>query len=374
VAIVRPQLDVADIVRLHRDALEARYSLNRQQRRVLTAIGQCRTAALGGHKEICEKGDFERISYNSCRDRHCPKCQALAQERWLEKETQRLLGVPHFHLVFTLPAELRFLARQYPAKVYGAFFRTVTQTLLKLFRTRLKATPGLMLVLHTWTRELTFHPHLHVLVTAGGLALDGGSFIRSQKKYLFPVNMMGKVFRAKMLHALGALQKKEAFPGLPEELYATRMARVSKLSWVVYAKKPFRRSNHVVQYLARYTHRVGIANSRLKKVTDDQVTFATKHGKTTTVHPVEFLHRLVQHVLPQGFHKIRHAGLYGSVRPGGLLEKAKALVGACQEPKETPSEFENLERAARTCPVCGGSLRRTPLPASTRAPPGHEPC
>jgi hypothetical protein len=160
--------------------------LNRQQRRVLTAIGQCRTAALGGHKDVCENGDFEQISYNSCRDRHCPKCQALAQERWLEKETQRLLDLPHFHLVFTLPAELRFLAKQYPAKFYGALFRAVTRTLLKLFRTRLKATPGLMLVLHTWTRELGFHPRLHVLVTAGGLALDGSGIIPSGKKYLFP--------------------------------------------------------------------------------------------------------------------------------------------------------------------------------------------
>jgi hypothetical protein len=192
VGFIRPRFDIADIVRLHRSALETRYSLNRQQRRVLTAMGQCRTAALGGHKEVCEQGDFEQISYNSCRDRHCPKCQALAQERWLAKETQRLLDLPHFHLVFTLPAELRFLAKQWPATFYGAFFRAVTQTLLKLFRTRLKATPGLMLVLHTWTRELGFHPHLHVLATAGGLALDGSGIVPSGRTYLFPVGMMGK--------------------------------------------------------------------------------------------------------------------------------------------------------------------------------------
>ena len=370
----RPRFDVADIVRLHRSALEARYSLNRQQRRVLTAIGQCRTAALGGHKEVCEHGDFEQISYNSCRDRHCPKCQALAQERWLDRETQRLLDLPHFHLVFTLPAELRFLAKQYPAKFYGALFRAVTQTLLKLFRTRLKATPGLLLVLHTWTRELGFHPHLHVLATAGGLALDGSGIVLSGKKYLFPVHMMGKVFRAKMLHSLGALQKKGAFPGLPGEIYANRMAVVSAMPWVVYAKKPFRHSSHLVAYLARYTHRVGIANSRLLDVTEDRVTFATKNGKSTTVHPVEFLHRLVQHVLPQGFHKIRHAGLYGSARTGGLLERARSFVGVCKKPKKEPSDLERLEQASRTCPVCGGALRRTPLPASIRAPPGDEPC
>ena len=370
----RPRFDIADIVRLHRGALEARYSLNRQQRRVLTAIGQCRTAALGGHKLVCEHGDFEEISYNSCRDRHCPKCQALAQERWLEKETERLLDVPHFHLVFTLPAELRFLARQYPAKFYGTLFRAVTRTLLKLFRTRLKATPGLLLVLHTWTRELTFHPHLHVLVTAGGLALDGGGFIPSGKKYLFPVEMMGEVFRGKMLRALGNLQKKGGFPNLPKELYTARMATVSEMSWVVYAKKPFRHSSHVTQYLARYTHRVGIANSRLQDVTGDRVTFATKNGKSTTIHPVKFLHRLVQHVLPPGFHKIRHAGLYGSVQAGGLLEQARAVVGTCKKPRKEPSDLERLERESMTCPVCGGALRRTPLPAAIRAPPEGEPC
>jgi hypothetical protein len=370
----RPRFDIADIVRLHRDALEARYRLNRQQRRVLTAIGQCRTAALGGHKAVCEHGDFEQISYNSCRDRHCPKCQALAQERWLEKETQRLLDLPHFHLVFTLPSELRFLARQYPAKVYGAFFRAVTRTLLDLFRTRLKATPGLMMVLHTWTRELTFHPHLHVLVTAGGLALDASGMVPSGKKYLFPVDMMGEVFRGKMLHALGALQKKGTFPEVPEAFYAERMARVKELSWVVYAKKPFRHSSHVVGYLARYTHRVGIANSRIQDASEDRVTFATKNGKTTTVHPVEFLHRLIQHVLPQGFHKIRHAGLYGSVQAGGLLDWARTFVGTCKKPRKEPSILEQLEQACRICPKCGGALRRTPLPTSTRAPPGDGPC
>lgn len=370
----RPRFDIADIVRLHRDALESRYSLNRQQRRVLTAIGQCRTADLGGHKEVCEHGDFERISYNSCRDRHCPKCQALTQERWLDRETQRLLDLPHFHLVFTLPAELRFLARQYPAEFYGALFRAVTRTLLKLFRSRLKATPGLLLVLHTWTRELTFHPHLHVLVTAGGLALDGSGMVASGKKYLFPVAMMGTVFRAKMLRALGTLQQKGAFPGLPAEFYTARMAAVSKMPWVVYAKKPFRHSSHVVAYLARYTHRVGIANSRILESTGIRVTFATKNGKTATLPPVEFLHRLVQHVLPPGFHKIRHAGLYGSVQAGGLLERARAVAGTCRKPRKDPSDLERLEREARTCPVCGGALRRTSLPATIRAPPEGGPC
>jgi hypothetical protein len=177
-----------------------------------------------------------------------------------------------------------------------------------------------------------------------------------------------------MLNALGKLQEKDAFPEVPKAFYATRMASVSDLDWVVYAKKPFRHSSHVAAYLARYTHRVGIANSRIQDVTADRITFATKNGKTATVHPVEFLHRLVQHVLPPGFHKIRHAGLYGSVQAGGLLERARAIVGSCRKPRKEPTDLERLEQASRTCPICGGTLRRTPLPSAIRAPPEDAPC
>lgn len=369
----RPRFDVADIVRLHRLALEAEGPLGPAQDHMLTAIEICRTAALGGHVETCEHGDFERIAYNSCRNRHCPKCQALAQERWLEKECRRLLDVGHFHLVFTLPAELRFLAKLYPKEVYGAFFKAVKRTLLGLGRKQLGATLGLTMVLHTWTRELDFHPHIHVLATAGGLARDGSGFVH-RKKYLFPLSMMRRVFRAKMLHVLGNLQQKGAFPRVAEGLYGATMAKVSGMDWVTFAKKPFRRSNHVVAYLARYTHRVGIANSRLKAVSRDQVTFATKFGQTTTLHPVEFLRRLVQHALPDGFHKIRHAGLYSSTFQGGLLDQARAFVGRCEKPKKDRAHYERLEREYHTCPVCGGALRRTPLTRDNRAPPGSSPC
>jgi len=281
---------------------------------------------LWGSPSRFDSGDFERIANKSCRDQHYTECQALAQERWLVNKTLSLLDLDHFHLVFTLPEELWFLARQYPAKVYGAFFRTVARTLLTLGKTRLKATLGLTLVLHTWTRELTFHPDLQVLATAGGLALDGSGFIHSRKDFLFPVAMMGAEFRAEMLHELGTLQEKGAFPELPKEIYAARMATVSKKPWVVYAKKPFRHSSRVA-YLSRYTHRVGIANSRLLEVTDGRVAFTAPNDLTTTSHPVEWLPHLVKHVLPQGFHKIRHAGMYASVRPGGLLERAKTFVG-----------------------------------------------
>lgn len=363
------RLDIADIVRQHRKALETRYHVNRQQRRVLTAIAQCRTAALGGHRSVCEHGDFERIAYNSCRNRHCPKCQALAQERWIAARCERLLDVGHFHGVFTLPSELRPLALWHPAEVYGALFRAVTDTLLELGRTRLGVTLGLTLILHTWTRELGFHVHLHVLVTAGGLALDGSGFVHTRHGYLFPLEMMGVVFRAKMLHELGILRTKGEFPEFTDGAYGALMAPLAKKGWIVYAKKPFRRSAHVVEYLGRYTHRVGIANSRLQAITADQITFGTKHGQTVSLQPVEFLRRLVQHVLPPGFHKIRHAGLYASVRTGGLLVRAKAFVGAYRRTKKARARLEKLERAHRTCPTCGGELRRMPLPPAYRAPP-----
>ena len=369
----RPRFDIADIVRLHRVALETQHPLSAPQGHMLTAIETCRTAVLGGHVDVCEHGDFERISYNSCRNRHCPKCQALAQERWITKECQRLLNVGHFHLVFTLPAELRFLARLYPREVYDAFFKAVTRTLLGLGLKQLGVTLGLTLVLHTWTRELAFHPHIHVLVTAGGLALDGSGF-KERKKFLFTREMMRRVFKGKMLNLLGNLQKKGAFPKVAQGLYGATMAKVSKLDWMIYAKAPFRHSSHVVAYLARYTHRVGISNSRLQSVTEDQVTFTTKNGRTATLHPVEFLHRLVQHVLPEGFHKIRHAGLYNSAFHGGLLDQARAFVGACQRPKKERSEVERLERESMTCPVCGGMLGRTPLKPGARAPPRPAPC
>ena len=367
------RFDIADIVRQHCKALEARYHVNRQQRRVLTAIGQCRTAALGGHVEVCEHGDFERIAYNSCRNRHCPKCQALAQERWIAARCERLLDLGHVHGVFTLPSELRPLALWHPAEVYGAMFRAVTDTLLELGRTRLGVTLGLTLILHTWTRKLGFHVHLHVLVTAGGLALNGSGFVHTRHGYLFPLEMIGVVFRAKMLHELGLLRENGDFPELTDGAYGALMAPLANKTWIVYAKKPFRRSTQVVEYLGRYTHRVGIANSRLQAVTDETITFATKHGQTTSLHPVEFLRRLVQHVLPPGFHKIRHAGLYASARPGGLLEKARAFVGAYRRTKKAKARLEQLERAHRTCPVCGGELRRMPLSPACRAPPTATP-
>lgn len=357
---------------MHRHDLEQQHWLSRPQKRVLTAISRCRTAALGGHLEVCTHCGHEHPAYNSCRNRHCPKCQALAQEKWIAARSEKILPVPHLHQVFTLPAGLRSLAMRHPVEVYTAFFHAVSELLLELGRTRLGATLGLTMVLHTWTRELAFHPHIHVLTTAGGLALDGRRFVAVKKSkrgklFLFHVSIMGQLLRGKMLDALRKLHRKGTFPELDPPAFDQLMVRLAApKSWVVYAKAPFRKSKYVLSYLGRYTHRVGIANSRLVDVGEDHVTFRTKHGKTATLHPVEFLQRFVQHVLPDGFHKIRHAGLYASAQQDGALEQARALLPTSPAaPKAEPAPIE----APQTCPHCGGILLRIPLTALARAPP-----
>lgn len=382
----RVRYDVADIVRAHRLDLEKHYRLSRPQKRVLTAISRCRTAALGGHLELCTGCGREHPVYNSCRNRHCPKCQSAAQQKWIDARAEKILPVPHFHLVFTLPAELRALAMWHPTELYTALFRTVSELLLELGRTHLQATLGLTMVLHTWTRDLRFHPHIHVLATAGGLSLDGGHFVpvkrsKKGKLFLFHVTAMGELLRGKMLDALRKLQQKSAFsvsragiretkrniPEMNQAAFDRLMASLAAHeSWVVYSKAPFNRSQHVLSYLGRYTHRVGIANSRLVDVSTTHVTFRTKYGKTATMHPVEFLRRLIQHVLPDGFHKIRHAGLYASAQPGGLLEKARALLPA---PKPRQEAQPATEDAPPTCAHCGSVILRLPLTAMARSPP-----
>jgi hypothetical protein len=371
----RARFDIGEIVRAHRAELEAKYPLTCEQKRVLTDIGQCRTAALGGHLDHCTDCGYERPSYNSCRNRHCPKCQALAQERWIAQRSERLLDVRHFHVVFTLPSELRLLAKLAPTEVFDALFEAARCTLLELGKSRLGVTLGATLVLHTWTRKLMFHPHVHAIVTAGGLALDGKSFPKMRGKYLFPVKqVMGPVFRGKCLAALSRAYAANAFAHV--DLFADPMAfgalvaKVAKLSWNVYVKSPFGKSKHVLAYLGRYTHRVGIANSRLLEVTDKKVVFKTRGEGTATLEPVEFLARLVQHVLPDGYHKIRHIGLYGSPK----LADARAVLGAAPAAPKPAISTEQLlleltGRDVRHCPICLKPLMKLPLLPQERAPP-----
>ena len=326
----RTRFDIADIARLHRIALEAVQPLTSAQGRVLTAITLCRTAALGGHWNVCLKCGYEEDpSYNSCRNRHCPKCQALAQERWIAKRAKAILPIPHFHGVFTLPEDLRSLARQYPKEVLDALFQSVTAALLDLGRSRLGVTLGLTLILHTWTRELLYHLHIHVLITAGGLLLDGSGFKQVRQKVLLHPKPLAKRFKKKMMDALRGLRKKGTFT-MTDGAFNTMMASIACQDWHVYLKQTFHRPEKTLQYLGRYTHRVGIANSRLLDVTDQQVTFRTKDGRKVTVTPVEFLRRFIQHVLPDRFKKIRHAGLYASPK---ALAQAKTYFESLPEPE-----------------------------------------
>jgi Putative transposase/Transposase zinc-binding domain len=369
------RFDIADIVRGHRAELESVQRLTRSHKRVLTDIAQCRTEVLGGHLDQCVRCGYEHPSYNSCRNRHCPKCQALVQERWIQARRARMLDVRHFHVVFTLPAELRPLAAFAPRAVYGALFHAAQRTLLEMGQRRFRATLGATLVLHTWTRELSFHPHVHAIVTSGGLSSDAASWRPAPQRFLFPVKAMGRVFRGKMLHALHQAYRAQAFRGFDPfddpEGFTRLMQRAAKPSWNVYAKAPFAKGKHVLAYLGRYTHRVGIANSRLLDVSEKTVTFRTKGNATKALSPVEFLRRLLQHVLPDGFHKIRHIGLYASVAHESC-NKARARLGPTKPPPPTLSWRQRLAqltgRNVELCPRCGAPLVSVPLPRS-RDPP-----
>lgn len=384
----RPRFDFADLVRAHRAELEAQRTLSARERRVLSAIALCRTAALGGHVDVCRSCGYEHPAYNSCRNRHCPKCQALAQERWIRARSERLLPVGHFHVVFTLPAELRPLARFAPAVVYGALFAAASETLLDLGHSRLRASLGVTMVLHTWTRDLRLHPHVHAIVTAGGLARDGTAWI-ARPTYLFPVAMMGEVFRAKMLDALRRAHGRADFARFHDfadpEAFDRLIGRLAQKQWVVYAKKPFRRSEYVLAYLGRYTHRVGFANSRILGVTAELVTFRTRAEKAATLPAVELLRRFLLHILPDGFQKIRHYGLYAPSLVDTKLAKARALLDAAPvEPARTTKPtnsaaasdaswaellHEVTGRDVGVCPACGGRLESV---AVARAPPAEE--
>jgi hypothetical protein len=370
------RFDFADIVRAHRAELESATTLGPVQRRALTDIEKCRTAALGGHLDQCTTCGHEHPSYNSCRNRHCPKCQALAQERWIEAQRARMLDVPHFHVVFTLPAELRALAAFARRVVFRALFRVAAQTLAAFARSRLSATIGTTLVLHTWTRKLEFHPHIHAIVTGGGLAKGETKWSAAHRAFLFPVNAMSKVFRAKMLAELRLAYHRGSFARFRDfedpEAFAQLARSVATVDWYLYAKPSFARGTYVLDYLGRYTHRVGLANSRLLAVSDAAVTFRTKGAGTTTVDPVTLLRRFVQHVLPSRFHKIRHFGLYAS--DPSRRDKARALLGH-RIVRRRPSPWRELLRRltgrdVAVCPICGAALRSTPLPLA-RAPPAR---
>jgi hypothetical protein len=367
------RFDIGDIVRAHRGRLASMYELSREQKRVLTDIANCRTVVLGGHLDQCGQCGYEHPSYNSCRNRHCPKCQALVQEKWIAEQRRRMLDVRHFHVVFTLPAELRPLAAFSARVVYEALFHAAGRTLIEFGETRLSATIGATLVLHTWTRDLHLHPHVHAIVTGGGLSLDGKHWSRANRNFLFPVHAMSRVFRGKVIHELRRAYDDGDFRAFDDfqdpEGFARLIAKIARMRWNVYAKTSFSKGQLVLQYLGRYTHRVGLANSRLLAVDDNSIMFRTKGDGVAVLSPVEFLGRFVQHVLPTGFHKIRHVGLNASE---SKRARARALLGA--EPPTIPLTswrqqlIELTGRDVTICPRCSAPLVILSVPHA-RAPP-----
>jgi hypothetical protein len=377
----RRGLELADVVRAHGGALRRNRVLRPEQHAALRAIERCRTAVLGGHLDVCAACGHDQPSYNSCRNRHCPKCQSLAQARWIDKRLERLLPVRYFHVVFTLPSELRSVAARYREAVFDLLFAAASQTLLALARdpARLGAQLGVTMVLHTWTRDLRFHPHVHALVTGGGLTDDAQRWVGSRRDFLFPVRVMGALFRGKML---AALERAHACGDI--DLGRVDLRPLRKTSWIVYAKRPFGGPEQVIRYLGRYTHRVGLSNRRLVSMNETDVTFRTKDGKSVSLPGETFLARFLQHVLPPGFVKIRHYGLHAASHATTRLEIARqrlapAPVALAGDRGEQPSPSEDWRPLmlqlsgidVRVCPACNQpTLERCALPDPRgRAPP-----
>jgi Putative transposase/Transposase zinc-binding domain len=342
----RPRLEVAEIFRTYGPAYRQTHTLGPQQRKVMWAIENCRTQTLGGHLDLCTGCGDVQPAYNSCRNRHCPKCQSLAQAKWLAKRMERILPVHYFHVVFTLPQELRPLCRSNGRAIYNLLFDCASQTLLEFGRNNLGVQLGITAVLHTWRRDLLLHPHLHCVVTGGGLDPSGQSWKATSKRFLFPVTAMGQCFRGKFLQALRTqLQQGELVLDSGTRQLADIDARKKWLdnlyrkSWVVYCKPPFGGPEQVYAYLGRYTHRVAIANTRLVHVSDDAVRFRTRDGKHASLSPERFIGRFLLHVLPPGFVKIRHYGLMASSNATTRLEVARQrLAELAPEPQEQAAQ------------------------------------
>lgn len=371
---------MAEIFRSRGAAFRQSHVLTPQQVKALRAIQRCRTPALGGHKDVCEGCGHVELSYNSCRNRSCPKCQALAQAEWIEGRLERVLPVDYFHVVFTLPAELRWFARRAPRAIYDLLFASASATLLELGRDpkRLGAQLGATLVLHTWTRDLRLHPHVHAVVTGGGLSFDGSRWVEASArgKYLFPVKVLASLFRGKFLAALErAFVEGELALDSEEPLERSRFDAIvqplHRREWNVYAKRPFAGPEQVFRYLGLYTHRVAISNHRLHAIDANTVTFGTKDGGAVTLDHDTFMARFLQHVLPKGFVKIRHYGLMASSNATTKLEAARlhleaqgAAKGDTRDAAETWLELhERLTgRDLAACPRCKvGRLVRTEL-------------
>ncbi len=369
----RPSLEVADIFRGHgpawRRANAGHVSLD--QLKVMSAIESCRTAALGGHVARCEDCAYMTIAYNSCRNRHCPKCQGAAAKEWLADREADLLPVPYYHVVFTLPAAIADIAYQNKAVIYDLLFKASAETLTTIAADpkHLGARVGITSVLHTWGSALTHHPHVHMIVPGGGISLDGEHWVACRPRFFLPVRVLSRLFRRLFLEKLIGSYKAGhlAFFGnhaalADPQAFAAYLAPLRRTEWVVYAKRPFGGPQAVLAYLSRYTHRVAIANSRLIACDRANVTFRWKdyraegrdRQKVMRLATGEFIRRFLIHVLPQGFHRIRHYGLLASGTRADNIARARELLAA-SKPEGQPTEAA-VDHSKPDCPCCGGRM------------------
>ena len=386
---MRSTLEVADIFRRHgpawRTAQAGHVSL--AQLKVMSAIETCRTAALGGHVEGCQACGYTRVAYNSCRNRHCPKCQGAAARDWLAAREADLLPVGYFHVVFTVPAEVADIAFPNKAAVYDLLFQAASQTMLTIAADprHLGARIGITAVLHTWGSALTHHPHIHMIVPGGGIALDGQRWVSSRPAFLLPVHVLSTLFRRLFLaglielHDAGRLRFFGDQAGLSDRrAFLRQITPLRRKKWVVYAKPPFAGPDAVLAYLSRYTHRVAISNRRLIALDETGVTFRYKdyrrdgadRQRTMTLAADEFIRRFLLHVLPKGFHRIRHYGLLASAGRQANLARARDLLAAPPPPE--PEKADRSPDRRPPCPCCGGRMvviETIPSAAQPRGPP-----
>jgi putative transposase/transposase-like zinc-binding protein len=369
-AATKGGVELADILRAYGKSYRRNHPLPLSHVKVIEAVERCRTAALGGHLEQCDRCGFERPAYNSCRNRHCPKCQSLAKLKWLDKQKSELLPTGYFHLVFTLPHELNPLILVNKKPLINILFQSVWQTLAPFAQRRLGGTLGITAVLHTWDQTLLDHFHLHCLVPAGALSFDRNRWVSARQDFLFPVKALSLVFRAKFLDSLKKSfnQNKLLFVGQIAPWANARsfdglLERLRKKPWVVYAKKPFGSPAHVLDYLARYTHRVALSNHRICSVRNGEVTFAYRdrknqdRRKSMTLNAEEFIRRFLLHVIPKGFMRVRHYGFLANHSKDGL-SKCRQLIGLTPAPPPPPKRSTEELMLALTgidihrCPLC----------------------
>jgi hypothetical protein len=396
-------LEVADVLRRHGAAYRAAHSghLGLQQRRVMGAVEACRTAALGGHVWHCDDCGHSKVGYNSCRNRHCPKCQGAARAQWVAARRADLLPVPYFHVVFTLPAPAAAIAYHNKRLVYAILFRAASETLriIAADPRHLGARIGGVAVLHSWGQAMQHHPHVHCIVPGGGLALDGSRWISCPEGFFLSVRVLGRLFRRLFLEQLGRAHAagKLRFSGTLADLadpatFKAHCAALRRIDWVVYAKRPFGSPEQVLAYLGRYTHRVAIANSRLIDMTGDKVWFRWKDYRKQGVNKVmvltaaEFIRRFLLHVLPSGFHRIRHFGFMANGHRTAKLARCRALLAGDHDGPNHGNPRADRHRADRhraadtfvkgwspPCPCCGGAMiRALPIPRSPQRRTGRE--